>query len=67
MRFAKTIKQIQGIQAYHSGDKLNVEVRAKIPNIHVHKDKDNTSEKNNYLYLTDAQNRWTLSLTPAPR
>ena len=26
MRFAKTIKQIQGIQAYHRGDKLNVEV-----------------------------------------
>lgn len=27
MRFAKTIKQIQGLQAYHAGDKLNVEVR----------------------------------------
>ncbi|KAF2750202.1 cation diffusion facilitator 10 [Sporormia fimetaria CBS 119925] len=26
MRFAKTIKQIQGINAYHAGDKLNVEV-----------------------------------------
>ncbi|ORY16102.1 cation diffusion facilitator 10 [Clohesyomyces aquaticus] len=26
MRFAKTVKQIQGIQAYHAGDKLNVEV-----------------------------------------
>lgn len=26
MRFAKTIKQIQGLEAYHSGDKLNVEV-----------------------------------------
>ncbi|TQS39068.1 hypothetical protein Golomagni_00413 [Golovinomyces magnicellulatus] len=26
MRFAKTIKQIQGLQAYHCGDKLNVEV-----------------------------------------
>ncbi|KAI0135210.1 hypothetical protein F4814DRAFT_444029 [Daldinia grandis] len=26
MRFAKTIKQIQGLNAYHSGDKLNVEV-----------------------------------------
>ena len=26
MRFAKTIKQIQGLQAYHVGDKLNVEV-----------------------------------------
>ncbi|KAF2676697.1 cation diffusion facilitator 10 [Lentithecium fluviatile CBS 122367] len=26
MRFAKTINQIQGIQAYHAGDKLNVEV-----------------------------------------
>lgn len=26
MRFAKTIKHIQGLQAYHSGDKLNVEV-----------------------------------------
>lgn len=25
MRFAKTIKQIQGLQAYHSGDKLIVE------------------------------------------
>ncbi|KAI0854448.1 hypothetical protein F5Y00DRAFT_223153 [Daldinia vernicosa] len=26
MRFAKTIKQIQGLNAYHAGDKLNVEV-----------------------------------------
>jgi hypothetical protein len=26
MRFAKTINQIQGLQAYHAGDKLNVEV-----------------------------------------
>lgn len=26
MRFAKTIKYIQGLQAYHAGDKLNVEV-----------------------------------------
>jgi divalent metal cation (Fe/Co/Zn/Cd) transporter len=26
MRFAKTIKEIQGLQAYHAGDKLNVEV-----------------------------------------
>ncbi|KAJ4302909.1 hypothetical protein N0V90_001800 [Kalmusia sp. IMI 367209] len=26
MRFAKTIKQIQGLEAYHAGDKLNVEV-----------------------------------------
>ena len=26
MRFAKTIKSIQGFQAYHAGDKLNVEV-----------------------------------------
>lgn len=26
MRFAKTIKQIQGVTAYHAGDKLNVEV-----------------------------------------
>ena len=26
MRFAKTIRKIQGLQAYHTGDKLNVEV-----------------------------------------
>lgn len=26
MRFAKSIKKIQGLQAYHAGDKLNVEV-----------------------------------------
>ena len=26
MRFAKTIKQIQGLEAYHAGDKLHVEV-----------------------------------------
>jgi len=26
MRFAKTIRHIQGLQAYHAGDKLNVEV-----------------------------------------
>lgn len=26
MRFAKTIQKIQGLQAYYTGDKLNVEV-----------------------------------------
>lgn len=26
MRFAKTIKEVQGLQAYHTGEKLNVEV-----------------------------------------
>lgn len=26
MRFARTITQIQGLQAYHAGDRLNVEV-----------------------------------------
>ena len=26
MRFAKSIKKIQGLQAYHAGNKLNVEV-----------------------------------------
>lgn len=26
MRFAKSIRQIQGLNAYHTGDKLNVEV-----------------------------------------
>ena len=26
MRFAKSIRKIQGLQAYHAGDKLNVEV-----------------------------------------
>lgn len=26
MRFASSIKQIQGLSAYHAGDKLNVEV-----------------------------------------
>ena len=26
MRFASTIQKIQGLQAYHAGDKLNVEV-----------------------------------------
>jgi divalent metal cation (Fe/Co/Zn/Cd) transporter len=26
MRFARTITHIQGLQAYHTGDKLNVEV-----------------------------------------
>ncbi|KAK5111228.1 hypothetical protein LTR62_005256 [Meristemomyces frigidus] len=26
MRFAKTVRHIQGLQAYHAGDKLNVEV-----------------------------------------
>lgn len=31
MRFAKTIKQIQGLQAYHAGDKLNVEVSMTPP------------------------------------
>jgi len=31
MRFAKSIKQVQGLEAYYAGDKLHVEVRLPYP------------------------------------
>lgn len=49
MRFAKTIRYIQGLQAYHAGDKLNVEVDIVLDeNINL-KDSHDLSESLQYV------------------
>ena len=49
MRFAKTIKQIQGLQAYHAGDKLNVEVDIVLDHSTPLKDSHDLSESLSYV------------------
>jgi cation diffusion facilitator family transporter len=49
MRFAKTIKHIQGIQAYHAGDKLNVEVDIVLDEDTSLKDSHDLSESLQYV------------------
>ncbi|KAK0754070.1 hypothetical protein B0T18DRAFT_434585 [Schizothecium vesticola] len=49
MRFAKTIKQIQGLQAYHAGDKLNVEVDIVLDASTTLKDSHDLSESLQYV------------------
>ncbi|KAK4177662.1 hypothetical protein QBC36DRAFT_126662 [Triangularia setosa] len=49
MRFAKTIKQIQGLQAYHAGDKLNVEVDIVLDASTPLKDSHDLSESLQYV------------------
>ncbi|KAI9839656.1 MAG: hypothetical protein M1819_002282 [Sarea resinae] len=49
MRFAKTIKQIQGIQAYHAGDKLNVEVDVVLDEFTSLRDSHDLGESLQYL------------------
>ncbi|KAK4155366.1 hypothetical protein C8A00DRAFT_13603 [Chaetomidium leptoderma] len=49
MRFANTIKQIQGLQAYHSGDKLNVEVDIVLDASTPLKDSHDLSESLQYV------------------
>ncbi|KAK0730578.1 hypothetical protein B0H67DRAFT_652660 [Lasiosphaeris hirsuta] len=49
MRFAKTIKQIQGLQAYHAGDKLNVEVDIVLDASTALKDSHDLSESLQYV------------------
>lgn len=49
MRFAKTIKYIQGIQAYHAGDKLNVEVDIVLDEDMSLKDSHDLSESLQYV------------------
>ncbi|KAJ9157382.1 Cation efflux family protein [Pleurostoma richardsiae] len=49
MRFAKTIKQIQGLQAYHAGDKLNVEVDIVLDASTSLKDSHDLSESLQYV------------------
>jgi hypothetical protein len=60
MRFAKTIRYIQNIQAYHAGDKLNVEVDIvldentvsyTIPSLHPPIPHQNSPESKNLLTL----------------
>ncbi|KAK4239447.1 hypothetical protein C8A03DRAFT_42927 [Achaetomium macrosporum] len=49
MRFAKTIKQIQGLQAYHAGDKLIVEVDIVLDASTPLKDSHDLSESLQYV------------------
>ncbi|KAK3941834.1 hypothetical protein QBC46DRAFT_89323 [Diplogelasinospora grovesii] len=49
MRFAKTIKQIQGLQAYHAGDKLNIEVDIVLDASTSLKDSHDLSESLQYV------------------
>ncbi|KAK4131983.1 hypothetical protein BT67DRAFT_436071 [Trichocladium antarcticum] len=49
MRFAKTIKQIQGLQAYHAGDKLIVEVDIVLDASTALKDSHDLSESLQYV------------------
>ncbi|CAN8098774.1 unnamed protein product [Discula destructiva] len=49
MRFAKTIRQIQGLQAYHAGDKLNVEVDIVLDASTSLKDSHDLSESLQYV------------------
>jgi cation diffusion facilitator family transporter len=49
MRFAKTIKYIQGLQAYHAGDKLNVEVDIVLDEDTSLKDSHDLSESLQYV------------------
>ncbi|KAK3695201.1 hypothetical protein B0T22DRAFT_97306 [Podospora appendiculata] len=49
MRFAKSIKQIQGLQAYHAGDKLNVEVDIVLDASTSLKDSHDLSESLQYV------------------
>ncbi|KAI2629587.1 hypothetical protein GGR54DRAFT_635769 [Hypoxylon sp. NC1633] len=49
MRFAKTIKQIQGLQAYHVGDKLNVEVDIILDASTTLRDSHDVSESLSYV------------------
>ncbi|KAF7514033.1 hypothetical protein GJ744_006647 [Endocarpon pusillum] len=49
MRFAKTIKYIQGLQAYHAGDKLNVEVDIVLDEDMSLKDSHDLSESLQYV------------------
>ncbi|RYP39496.1 hypothetical protein DL767_002230 [Monosporascus sp. MG133] len=49
MRFAKTIKQIQGLQAYHAGDKLIVEVDIVLDASTTLRDSHDLSESLSYV------------------
>lgn len=49
MRFAKTIRYIQGLQAYHAGDKLNVEVDIVLEEQMSLKDSHDLSESLQYV------------------
>ncbi|KAA6416093.1 MAG: cation efflux family [Lasallia pustulata] len=49
MRFAKSIKQIQGLQAYHSGDRLNVEVDIVLDESMSLRDSHDVSESLQYV------------------
>ena len=49
MRFAKTIRSIQGLQAYHAGDKLNVEVDIVLDESTTLRDSHDVGESLQYL------------------
>lgn len=49
MRFAKSIKQITSVQAYHAGDRLNVEVDLVLDNAIELKDSHDLGESLTYV------------------
>jgi hypothetical protein len=49
MRFAKTIKEVQGLQAYHAGDKPNVEVDIILSQNKTLRDSHNLGESLQYV------------------
>lgn len=49
MRFAESIKQVQGLQAYHAGDKLNVEVDIVLDENMELKDSHDVAESLQYM------------------
>jgi divalent metal cation (Fe/Co/Zn/Cd) transporter len=49
MRFAKCIKHIQGLQAYHAGDRLNVEVDVVLDEFMTLKDAHDLGESLQYV------------------
>jgi cation diffusion facilitator family transporter len=64
MRFAKSIKRIQGIQAYHAGDKLNVEVDIVVDEHTALRDSHDLGESLQYVLGESlAQVRKSIALT----
>lgn len=62
MRFAKTIKQIQGLQAYHSGDKLNVEVDIVLEETISLRDSHDLGESLQYVIESVPNGKWRIGV-----
>lgn len=61
MRFAKTVKQIQGLQAYHSGDKLNVEVDLVLDENTSLRDSHDLGESLQYVLESVPTGKWRMT------